>query len=706
MKCDKCAFENPTHSNFCSKCGTIMSSTQDASIPTVTIQAPITQITQITVGTIFAGRYQILEELGRGGMGRVYKALDNEINENIAIKVLNPEISLDAQTIERFRNELKVARKIIHLNICRLYDLNKEGGNYFITMEYVSGEDLKNTILRVGQLSIGKSLIIVKQICQGLAAAHHLGVVHRDLKPHNIMIDRNGDARIMDFGIARTLKAEGLTESGVLIGTPEYMSPEQALGEEIDERSDIYSLGIILFELLTGTVPFKGDTAVSVALKQKTDPPPIPKTLNSHISDDLNHLILKCLEKDKKQRYKNAEEVISEINSIERGVPTTDKVLPEKEKEAKKPRKPFLKRMIPVGLVLAAVIIIGGYFLLQWLQGPKTNAAAVDKTEEIKQKEELSQKTPSEEPSKEEQKQSPEESLKELAKPTVVQTGKKGFINIDTSPAGATIYVNDKSQGTAPTRSELPPGTYKIRIKHPNYQEKQEEVSIKEGETFTKEYVLRPVYILDIKTTPPDAVVKLDGVFKGETPLLVRWTKATCRLEIEKIGWASVNESMSLKPGKNSITRTLKKGAFTLSVTTNPEGAQVYLGQENLGTSPLEKSISPGTYELRIEKEGYEAKKETLNFESDLKKSYALTKHKPVQLKIVVAPWADVYIDGKEIGQIPPVKNLKIEVGRHTIEFKQLEKTVTKEVTIKPNENLEVYVNMESGEFEVKRSDT
>ncbi|MBN2409657.1 MAG: protein kinase [Candidatus Aminicenantes bacterium] len=271
-------------------------------------------------GRLFAGRFEILEKLGGGGMGMVYRVLDTKIREEIALKLFRPGIVADPMAVERFKNELKLARRIIHKNVCRMYDLNEEAGLPYITMEYVPGEDLRSLLRRAGRLSVEKILSVARQVCDGLAEAHHLDVVHRDLKPGNIMIDKEGNVHIMDFGIARPQSGSELTEAGTMIGTPEYMSPEQAEGLPADRRSDIYSLGVVLYEMVSGRVPFSGGTSLSVALKHKTDAPAPLGELNTQSPPKLNLLIMKCLEKQPERRPQSAAEVLSDLAEIEADV--------------------------------------------------------------------------------------------------------------------------------------------------------------------------------------------------------------------------------------------------------------------------------------------------------------------------------------------------------------------------------------------------
>lgn len=322
MKCSKCFSDNPDDSLFCSSCGSHLNSAASSPDSGETLLAPLKEMTR---GLTIAGRYTVVEELGRGGMGKVYRVIDSNVDEEIALKILNPEVATDESTITRFRNELKIARKISHRHVCSMYDIQEQDGIHFITMEFVPGEDLKTLIKRIGQFSMGKAVSIARQVLEGLAEAHRGGIIHRDLKPQNIMIDREGNARIMDFGIARFLKKKGITQAGIIIGTPEYMSPEQVEGKEVDQRSDIYSLGIIMYEMLTGRLPFSGDTPFSIGFKQKSELPQNPRDINAQIPEEINDIVLKCLEKDKTKRFQSAENMLKALDEVEHILPTTQK---------------------------------------------------------------------------------------------------------------------------------------------------------------------------------------------------------------------------------------------------------------------------------------------------------------------------------------------------------------------------------------------
>ena len=348
MKCPKCETVNPADSKFCKECATSLPSSDKPQISvTRTLE---TTADEFARGTLFAGRYEIIEELGVGGMGKVYRAHDTKLNEEVALKLIKPEIAADKKTVERFHNEIKIARQISHKNVCRTHDLHQEGKTLFLTMEYVRGEDLKSLIHRTKTLSAGTALSIARQVAEGLGEAHKLGITHRDLKPGNIMIDKDGQAKIMDFGIARSLHSGGITAEGGIIGTPEYMSPEQVEGKEADQRSDIYSLGIILYEMVTGRAPFEGDTSFSVAYKHRHEAPEEPRKFNPQLPDALNRVILQCMEKDRETRYQTAQELLADLEKIERGAPVSAETAPAA-------RKPLTSKEITVTFSLRKLLV-------------------------------------------------------------------------------------------------------------------------------------------------------------------------------------------------------------------------------------------------------------------------------------------------------------------------------------------------------------
>jgi serine/threonine-protein kinase len=261
-------------------------------------------------GSTFANRYEVKEILGAGGMGIVYRAFDRELQEPVAIKTLRPEALAGGDVaLERFKQEIRLARRIAHRNVVRTYDLGEVGGTYYLTMEYVEGTSLKQLISSRGKLPVPVTLTIGKQLCRALEVAHAEGVIHRDIKPQNMVVEPNGFLKVMDFGIARLAnppKGKGLTEAGMSIGTPDYMSPEQLSGLELDARADLYAAGVVLFECVTGRVPFEAETTWALVAKHLEEEPPDPRTLNDEVPEALAAVILKAMAKQSADRFESA----------------------------------------------------------------------------------------------------------------------------------------------------------------------------------------------------------------------------------------------------------------------------------------------------------------------------------------------------------------------------------------------------------------
>jgi eukaryotic-like serine/threonine-protein kinase len=285
----------------------------------------------LNLATALEGRYQVLSELGRGGMGIVYQAYDKQLKEQVAIKLLSPLLSTDEDALERLTREVSLARRVTHPNVIRIHDIAEVNGLHYVSMEYFGAPNLKEHLKRSGSLSLLNAYQILSQICDGLEAAHSQGVVHRDLKAQNILIGRSGQIKIIDFGLARAVHLEGMTATGLIMGTPEYMAPEQVAGKHVDERADIYALGVILFEMLTGRVPFRGDSAIAVGFQQLKDPPPSPRSINPQIPEEVERIILKALEKNPIQRYRTVHEMRKEFESALPRFATTASASPTSE---------------------------------------------------------------------------------------------------------------------------------------------------------------------------------------------------------------------------------------------------------------------------------------------------------------------------------------------------------------------------------------
>jgi serine/threonine protein kinase/tetratricopeptide (TPR) repeat protein len=269
----------------------------------------------LSLGRMLGTRYEIVHLLGQGGMGAVYKARDRELDRIVALKVIRPEMAVHPEILRRFKQELILARKITHRNVIRIFDLGEADGIKFITMEYIEGRDLRSLMTEKGKLSFEETARIVEQVCLALEAAHAEGVVHRDLKPQNIMLDNQGKAAVMDFGIARSVESDGMTLTGMPLGTPDYMSPEQVMGEHVDARSDLFTLGVILYELLTGSIPYKADTTQAAMFKRTRDVPRPPAEADSTVPRFLSDVAVKCLQMDPALRYQSAREILQDLEA-------------------------------------------------------------------------------------------------------------------------------------------------------------------------------------------------------------------------------------------------------------------------------------------------------------------------------------------------------------------------------------------------------
>jgi serine/threonine protein kinase/tetratricopeptide (TPR) repeat protein len=349
-KCPKCGTDNPSDSKVCKECATPFPSSEDKAVSrTETIQLPKGELGR---GTIFAGRYRIIEEIGRGGMGVVYKAQDDRLKRTVALKFLPPELTRIPEAKERFVREAQAAAALDHPNICTVYEIDEAEEKTFISMAYIEGQSLKKRIEQ-GSLELEKALDIAVQVAEGLEEAHKKRVVHRDIKSANIMVIEKGQAKIMDFGLAKVEGTVLVTKEGTTMGTAAYMSPEQARGEKVDHRTDIWSLGVVLYQMLSGQLPFKGEQDTSIMYSIVHEEPKPLRNLCAGLPKSLERIIGKALAKNVDERYIDVSEMLKELRLVKKEI--------EAGISEKSPPffKALLRRRVPQ--------ILGVYLVASWL---------------------------------------------------------------------------------------------------------------------------------------------------------------------------------------------------------------------------------------------------------------------------------------------------------------------------------------------------
>ena len=490
-------------------------------------------------GTVFHGRYEILGPLGRGGMGMVYKARDRRLDEVVAIKVLRPDFGGDPAMAARFRSEIKLARKVRHRNVCAIHDYGEDGGLLYISMEYVEGVDLKQVLKQSGALASDRGYEVAIQIAEGLQAVHDAGIIHRDLKTPNIMSDGAGIARLMDFGVAKRVGEGAATVTGQIVGTPEYMSPEQAQGHKVDTRSDIYALGIVLYEIFTGQVPFRGETPISTILKHLNDPPPLEGPQAAGIPGSLKPVLRRCLAKDPADRYATAREVGDALREARHPSRRQQPMATEVLRAPTLPRAipPRRRRALSPWLLAIPLVAAGAFTLLQPKPAPLDVAAPLPTTmaaaprptavvpatlppasvpavpvdpgpavsvppgslaalaarsapTPIVRPSPAGSTRPSVRPSRAPSPAAPPPTAAATppptlaaAPPTTAVPAGPGLLQIVVKPWGE-VYVDGRSVGTTPLdRLSLPSGTHAVTVRHPSYEHWEGRVTIRAGQT-------------------------------------------------------------------------------------------------------------------------------------------------------------------------------------------------------------------------------
>ena len=585
--------------------------------------------------------YRILEKIGEGGMGEVYLAQDTELHRKAALKFIAAQYHSDPEFKIRFKREAQAAAALNHANIITIYDFGEFEDRSYIVMEYLEGGSLKDLISAQG-LAVEQALHLTMQICAGLSKAHEEGTVHRDIKPANILLNNSGQVKIGDFGLALLQGGTGITRTGTTIGTPNYMSPEQARGEKLDWRSDIFSTGVVFYELLTGHVPFTGDNYMVVLYAIVHQEPPPLQTYRPGISPGLQKIIDHALCKEIKNRYQGIGEFLADLNKESRDMAgpnaKTTALMPDKAPCAT--GSPLLQRrfwQIGAAAVLALIMVLAM----------------------MRFRAERSHETPS---------------------ATVAAT-----LMISTSPAGAAVFLNHDSVGVTPVElATVSPGRISLRLSKPGFLSVDTSALVIEGQTTVVSLSLQPAASIVLTAHPPEAQIFVDG------KLLAREHRADLQLPIglhdlmiSAPGYQTKQDRINLvagaNPGRNyalemdsrppAFTTSTPVATGTLNIFSEPAGAAIFVEGQEVGKTPQTVQVQAGARQIAISLPGYEEYTQSLNIEKD--RTVALTARlnaKQGMVSILVKPYGTIYIDHKMEKEQSSVRYAKkLPPGLHVI---------------------------------------
>lgn len=677
--------------------------------------------------------FEIKELIATGGMAAIYRAVQISLDRVVAIKILHGHLAQDKDFITRFEREAKAAANLKHENIVNIIDFGQSEDLYFIAMEFVDGKSLKDLIAAVGCIPYDIAMMIAYEISQGLSHAHEKGVVHRDIKPANILISQSGSSKIADFGLAQAQDLTSVTVTGLILGTPAYMSPEQASGRKIDGRSDIFSLGVVLYEMITGEKPFKGQNYSSIIHEILTVEPVKPIEANPLIPRDINVLIEKMLAKDPAQRHQTIQEVIDEIKSFFRKAKIEFSrtnvrdflAVPDgyvRQLNQTRKEKHLERGLYFMGLGKGKIDeAITEFEKVVQLDPADTRAGKY--LSELKAKKERRDAQPPVKPIKgaADVRRKPS-ALKLLLIPVVmlvvaaavfllVRTKKVpsfnaepvsyGLIRINSQPEGAVVYLDQLNLGriTPAVLDSIPPGAHTIELQLTGYQAWRSSLNIRAGDTIMEAPVLTPalkpaVYSrLEIRSTPTAAFVYLDNINTGRyTPCVINSVEVGPHMiKVMKTGYESAESQVQLKPDQpglltfnlKPITETPVHGTAYLKITVTP-WAKIYIDDQYVETTPIARSlaVTAGEHKLRLENPNFKVweKRQVFPAGQIVTLDVQLTALDG-QLKLTVKPWADVYLDGKFYETTPLAGPINLNAGKHVLKlinptFKTYEETI------------------------------
>ena len=698
------------------------------------------------------GRYKIIKEIGRGAMGVVYQGYDPKIDRIVALKTIRKDRLAESRNVEdlvmRFQKELRATGKLVHPNIIVIYDTGEDEERAYIAMEYIEGDTLEDLIQKGIRFPMEKIIDIIDQICEGLEYTHRQGIVHRDLKPSNIMLVQGEKVKIADFGISKAVGAASspLTQAGILLGTPSYMSPEQIDGTEINGRSDLFSLGIILYQLLTGEKPFVGDSIPTLLYNIVNKDPTPPSQIDSSIPPLFDDVITKALAKNPDKRYRRAKDFVEDLKRAHQGealmeAPSIEPTMTVAQKVAE---KIYLKRkryglLAGFGVLLLALVLGGYYWMHRTPIPPKEEAGSVAPSEPLKKfgsivvksdppdarvfldGEELWILTPAviEEVTAGEKHEIRVEKRGFKSWTETVEPGPDkslpiqatlerlvGTLIVRSIPPGASVFFDGKKMlGSTPIELHevSVDDAHKIKVVKKGYATGVQTISLKADERREVEVTLKPLLgEIRISSYPPEAKVYLNGKYMARnTPIrLSRLSLGKYKLELKKEGYKVWEGEVNLTDSKplDLPKVTLQQAFGSLNLLVSPWADVYYMGKK-LGTTPLANlRFQEGTHRLTLKNPLLKIEKQiTVQIVADkvTKKGINITGEVKGKLKIRVTPWAHVYVDGKPMG-MTPLKPLELTVGEHIVQVKneRLREERSFRVVVKPNEVHSMEVNL------------